>query len=144
MCCVIVVVRWLVFCLETGATASSPLGRARKTLTDTPNLSFLYMPCFPNVQAHCSTLNLGSCRVLPCTPFALRGLVANRLCLCLGRLISFVVCEVLLPLNGPPFWPLLLSHVFYENRFLVQNINTFLPSNKILIHLLRNPSSSDY
>lgn len=135
MCRVTFVVKWLVFCLESRATTSSPLDCTRETLTDTLKLSFLSM--FPECQAHCSTSTLAvsaSCLVLH--TFS-AGWWLNCLCrgfLCLGVSSS--------PLSGPPFWSLSHSLCFLWKHIFGSKY-TSLPTNKILITLVKK-SSSDH
>lgn len=76
MCCVTFIVKWLVFCLESRATASSPLDCTREALTDTLKLSFLsiYVSRMSGSPLHG---NLGSFRILPCPAYVFSWLVAK-------------------------------------------------------------------
>lgn len=111
-----------------------------------PDAMFTRIFWFPHFRLRAPLSHLGGFRIR----FILRtfspgwSLTASGkgFCIWQSRLIRGVWIPV--TLKGASFLTLDSSCFFYKTDFLVQDINTFLPSYKILIHLLRNPSSSDY
>lgn len=129
--------------------AQTALGKYWQIFSSSP---FSRCHVYPNIlisifQAQCSVVTPWRFQCLLYTARVLPGLVAN--CLWEGFLYLAVSSHSWCVNSCYPQMGLLsdlclIPPVFYETDFLVRDINTFLPSNKISIHSLRNPSSSDY
>lgn len=135
------IMRWLFFCLENEAMAPSPLDCSGYSwallFLDTMFPQRFSCPYF-RLTAPSPLGSAASCFTLHTWSLGWLLIASGKVFLCLA--VSYMMCEFMLPSHQPPFWPLSDSSCFLWNRFLVQDLNTFLPSNKMLIYLLRNPS----